>query len=70
MGIDYNKGDIVEITIREGFKKIETIKFNTNDKKLGNRLLGFFIRKYGFTPETKTKEAIKELDVLDLDFGL
>ena len=53
MAIDYFRaGGVVEITIRDGnMAKIETHKFNIDDKDKGDKILHYIKKKYGFYPE-------------------
>ena len=55
-------GDVVEITIKDStMRKIGTWKFNTADKKLGERIMKDLEAKYGFRPEISNEESVNEL---------
>lgn len=60
------EGDILEINERDAtMRKIGSWKFNISDKKLGNSILSYLIRKYDLNPFSNSlKEDMKE--ILDL----
>jgi hypothetical protein len=61
MGLHYDTGDIIEITIKDVTgRKTGVWKFNAADIKLGSGIVNHIIDKYGF------KEKKKEVDFLDM----
>ena len=55
-------GDVVEIVIKDStMRKIGSWKFNTADKKLGERIMKDLEDKYGFRPEISNKESVNEI---------
>jgi len=58
MSFKYNEGgEIIEIIIRENSgAKIETYKFQVDDKKRASYLMGNIMKKYGLTTQHKDKD--------------
>lgn len=55
---DYSRtGEVIEIIVRDfSGGKIETFKFNIEDKKKGNLVMKILREKYGFRPESKHRD--------------
>ena len=61
----YNQGaDIIELVIRDSTgAKIDTYKFNSNDKELSKKINGIISWKYGFNVSSKPSSEEKDKDL-------